>query len=298
MHDGFSDSGGLKIHFTEKGSFKNPPLLISHGLHGNHEYVESIAEFLSDRFHVFNVDAPGYGLSQSLGDKFSVDNVAMVFADFMNGLGHERFYALGVSLGGSYFLRLSALRPGVLNGLVLLEPLLSQKCLRIKGKSLLKGLFKFTNTPVLRGSFIRSILANDMIIKSFLKLRLPKDQRGEDAVKYRLGNARLCDPETYYYSLLSVFTFDSSSDPVLDLRSILAYDVEDNIMNTDMLLDTYGKIFPSGSVLKVTLDSHDHNPMVKPTKEDISRMCPGILDKIAEVFELTESNELLEVGRD
>ncbi len=92
----------IELHFLHvKGKSRNPmPLLLSHGWPGSvFEFLRFIP-LLADDFTVVAPSLPGYGLSFKPGQRrFSVEEIADLYAELMSELGYERFGAQGGDWG-------------------------------------------------------------------------------------------------------------------------------------------------------------------------------------------------------
>ena len=93
---------GIDLHFIhEPGRCANPlPLLLSHGWPGSIVEFRRLIPLLTERFTVVAPSLPGYTLSFKPGQKrFSVEEMADVFAELMDQLGYPRFAAQGGDWG-------------------------------------------------------------------------------------------------------------------------------------------------------------------------------------------------------
>jgi pimeloyl-ACP methyl ester carboxylesterase len=94
--------GGIELHFIhEPGRCENPvPLLLSHGWPGSIVEFHKLIPLLTEHFTVVAPSLPGYTLSYKPGQKrFSVVEIADLFAELMTVLGYERFAAQGGDWG-------------------------------------------------------------------------------------------------------------------------------------------------------------------------------------------------------
>ena len=121
---------GADIHYIRaEGKGPNPmPLLLSHGWPGSvHEFHKIIpmltdpARFggnAADAFTVIAPSLPGYTFSYTPGARFSVQQIADLFAELMTGvLGFKRFAAQGGDWGGFVTSRLAYSYPDRLAGI-------------------------------------------------------------------------------------------------------------------------------------------------------------------------------------
>ena len=58
-----SDFGYEELHLEESGPPEGPAVLLLHGWGSSARLMQPVAEALADRYHVFNLDLPGHGLS-------------------------------------------------------------------------------------------------------------------------------------------------------------------------------------------------------------------------------------------
>ncbi len=94
--------GGIDLHLLHvKGRRRDAmPLLISHGWPGSVFEFLRLLPLLQDDFTIVAPSLPGYGLSFKPGQKrFSVEEIADLYAELMRVLGYERFGAQGGDWG-------------------------------------------------------------------------------------------------------------------------------------------------------------------------------------------------------
>lgn len=121
---------GVDVHYIRaEGRGPNPmPLLLSHGWPGSvHEFHKIIPMLTdparfggnpADAFTVIAPSLPGYTFSHTPGQRFSVEQIADLFAELMTGmLGFKRFAAQGGDWGGFVTSRLGHAYPGRLAGI-------------------------------------------------------------------------------------------------------------------------------------------------------------------------------------
>lgn len=109
-----------RIAIDEHGSGK--PLVLVHGLGTSREIWHRVVPELARERRVVLVDVPGFGESDSLGDGFEFDEVALAIGDAVAERVQEPYDLLGTSLGGALALTLATERPGSVRHLVLAAP--------------------------------------------------------------------------------------------------------------------------------------------------------------------------------
>ena len=98
----YLDVDGLTIHYQEEGS--GPPLLLIHGVASSLHTWDGWVAQLKDRYRVIRLDLPGFGLTgpdpamvdQEITEQYMVEKIQ----GFMQGLGVQKFFIAGNSLGG------------------------------------------------------------------------------------------------------------------------------------------------------------------------------------------------------
>jgi pimeloyl-ACP methyl ester carboxylesterase len=93
---------GIDLHVIhEPGRGAKPiPLLLSHGWPGSVFEFHKLIPLLTEHFTVIAPSLPGYTLSFKPGQqRFSIGNIADLYAELMSALGYERFAAQGGDWG-------------------------------------------------------------------------------------------------------------------------------------------------------------------------------------------------------
>ena len=112
--------GGIDLHFIHAPGKRAdaPPLLISHGWPGSVFEFHKILPLLSEHFTVIAPSLPGYTLSFKPGQKrFSVTEIADLYAELMTALGYERFAVQGGDWGAFVASVLGVRHPDRLTGM-------------------------------------------------------------------------------------------------------------------------------------------------------------------------------------
>ena len=90
------DTGQFEIYYVEEGD--GFPLVLIHGLAGDHRaWLPQIAEF-KDRHRVIAFDNPGSGESSDVTDPASTEDLAGATLSLMDSLGIDRAHPIGCSL--------------------------------------------------------------------------------------------------------------------------------------------------------------------------------------------------------
>ncbi|MDO4521118.1 MAG: alpha/beta hydrolase [Erysipelotrichaceae bacterium] len=100
---------GVKTAYLEEGSGNDVILL--HGWGQNKEMMGKILEHLSDRFHVYSLDFPGFGESQDPPEAWGVPEYEDFLASFIETLGIENPVLIGHSFGCRVAIRYAADHP-------------------------------------------------------------------------------------------------------------------------------------------------------------------------------------------
>lgn len=117
----FVDSGGIKLHYIEKGA--GAPVVLLHGSNGSlHDYRLSIFERASEEFRVMAFDRPGHGYSERHEPSSRVPALhAELICKAWKELGMSRPVLVAHSSAGAVAMDLATKHPEELGGLVLLS---------------------------------------------------------------------------------------------------------------------------------------------------------------------------------
>ncbi len=108
--------GDCNIHVEEVGEGK--PLFLIHGLGGSLMW-QKVIEPLSEHFHVYILDLPGFGDSESPGEFYSTNDHAELVTHVLRQIVDEKIFLVGVSYGGQVAATLAANHPELVERLVL-----------------------------------------------------------------------------------------------------------------------------------------------------------------------------------
>jgi pimeloyl-ACP methyl ester carboxylesterase len=99
---------GLRIHHLEAGAGR--PLLLIHGASGGAANWYRVLPAVSQRRHVYSIDLPGFGLSETLEPKSPIgQQVAGLLLRWLDAQRIDRLSVVGTSFGGFVGLRLAQL---------------------------------------------------------------------------------------------------------------------------------------------------------------------------------------------
>jgi pimeloyl-ACP methyl ester carboxylesterase len=129
----FVPSGGLRIHVKDFGG-SGPPLLMLHSTGFGQWMWKPMAAALSARFHLYAPEQRGHGDSDKTEEGFGFPYYAADMLAVVDGLGVDRFYALGHSGGASTWLTFDILHPGRIERLLAIEPVLMPPGMRRGGE--------------------------------------------------------------------------------------------------------------------------------------------------------------------
>lgn len=114
--------GGGSVHFEEANPTGSPPVVLLHGLGSAGEDWRLQFEPLAGLgFRVLAPDMPGFGWSPWPGGKVSVERMADLVAQFMEGVGASPAHVVGISMGGTVALQLALDHPDRVRSLVLVN---------------------------------------------------------------------------------------------------------------------------------------------------------------------------------
>lgn len=112
---------GMKLHYRVRG--EGPPLVLLHGFTGSGEDWRHVFDLdaLARRYRLIVPDLRGHGRSDNPSGAFTVRQCATDVLALMDGLGIERFRALGLSLGGNTLLHVATRAPVRVERMVLVS---------------------------------------------------------------------------------------------------------------------------------------------------------------------------------
>jgi pimeloyl-ACP methyl ester carboxylesterase len=118
------DLGG-PVHYVDFGGLPDgPTFVLGHGLGGSHLNWELFAPLLTTTGRVLALDLPGFGLSEPGERPATVPANVRVLEGFVRRVADGPVVLVGNSMGGMISILLAARAPGLVRGLVLLDPAL------------------------------------------------------------------------------------------------------------------------------------------------------------------------------
>lgn len=123
---------GSTLHYWEYNGDKQPTIVVIHGYRGTHHGLERVIAHMPEyRFIV--PDLPGFGKSQPLGaSEHTIEGYANAMAAFIQQQSLEGNIVLGHSMGSIVAAELAKTHPGIMNSLILVNPIASHP---LKGAS-------------------------------------------------------------------------------------------------------------------------------------------------------------------
>lgn len=114
--------GGISLRYIEAGAEQEGlPILMLHGFQGGADlWLPHPLPAMSQHFHVIAPDLPGFGDSGPL-PSYGTEPYAVAMLAFMDALGHQRFNLMGHSLGAQIAITMSAMQPGRVNRLLVID---------------------------------------------------------------------------------------------------------------------------------------------------------------------------------
>lgn len=109
---------GIQTHLFEAGALTAPPLLYLHGTSLGNLWLD-YHNALSQHFHIFAPDTPGFGLTTRPDWMRDMDDYILYFRDMLAVLGLEKPSVVGHSLGGWMAAELAVWYPERIGKLVL-----------------------------------------------------------------------------------------------------------------------------------------------------------------------------------
>lgn len=120
--DRYVDADGLRLHYLDWGNDAAPPMLLLHGFSGHAHTWDTFAAAMCDRFHVVALDQRGHGDSAWAKDgAYTVEDHARDVGALHDRVTPRPLVLIGLSMGGRNAITYTALRPGKVAKLVIVD---------------------------------------------------------------------------------------------------------------------------------------------------------------------------------
>jgi pimeloyl-ACP methyl ester carboxylesterase len=120
--EGDVSANGINIHYHRTGTTGKPVLLLLHGITDSGRVWQRVARDLEGEYDMVMTDARGHGQSGDLSNGFSITMLGEDAAGVIQGLGLERTYVWGHSMGAVTAATLAANYPDLVRAAVLEDP--------------------------------------------------------------------------------------------------------------------------------------------------------------------------------
>lgn len=276
---------GTKLHYFDSEGNK-PPFLFIHGLHGHAEYIISLAEYISPLFRVVVPDLPGHGKSEELASKFTMSGCAQILIQLMQTLNFHQYYVGGISMGGTISLEIITRAESRVLGTILLQPFYAGHYIN-KLNSMNKYLFlllEAAKKPLFTKLVTKVFLDNDHLLR-WLICEIARKPLTDNEINYRIRNVRACTGKTYIYTIDSILNYaPPNSGYTSHKKALILMAMDDQVLDAKKTIIGYQTLFPQHRLVKIHIDNH--NPLKKPTPEEIQTKYPGLLRTISSYFKL------------
>ena len=120
--EGNLNTNGINVHYHRTGAPGKPALLLLHGVTDSGRVWVRVAHELEDEYDIVMTDARGHGQSDDLSGGFSLSMLADDAAGVIAGLGLQKPYVWGHSMGAITAVMLAANYPELVRAAVLEDP--------------------------------------------------------------------------------------------------------------------------------------------------------------------------------
>ena len=143
------------VHYADYGGPADGPLmLLVHGLGGSAVNWAAITAELAADHRVLAIDLVGFGRTQQQGRSITVQDNAALLGRFIDEVCRQPVILVGNSMGGLIAILLTARRPELVAGLVLVDPALPVG-LRARPSPLVTAMFGIYALPAVGRIFVR-----------------------------------------------------------------------------------------------------------------------------------------------
>lgn len=111
---------GHMVRYEAAG--EGEPVVLVHGLSGSSLWWSRNVGVLAERYRVYVLDLPGFGVTRHLRQEFVLSKAALWLSEWMDAAHVGRAHLVGHSMGGFISLRLAAMNPEAVRRLTLVAP--------------------------------------------------------------------------------------------------------------------------------------------------------------------------------
>jgi pimeloyl-ACP methyl ester carboxylesterase len=195
------DIDGETIHYVDEG--KGRAVVLIHGLGGHTYSYRTLVPDLARDHRVVALDLLGFGYSERVRDAdYSHAAQARRVVGLMDALGIETASVVGHSMGGEIAMRVAAIYPDRVNGLVLAASVSGDRVPTLPPTPLIKpflsGLSQLFGKRMLRRGFYDSSKATDEVWQAY---RRPATIRGSMDALYHILKDTRHDPPIQFASI-------------------------------------------------------------------------------------------------
>lgn len=112
--------GQQTVYYQVAG--EGEPVVLVHGLSASSRWWVRNIPALAQRYQVYLLDLPGFGMMRRFRWRFALDELASGIVAWMEALGFKQAHLMGHSMGGYICLRIAAQHPERIKRLVLVSP--------------------------------------------------------------------------------------------------------------------------------------------------------------------------------
>ncbi len=120
LQNGYIVTSGYKINYITGG--QGFPVVLFPGWPSNFKANDSTLNILKHHFTVYAINLPGFGCSDAVKPKPTLENLTELFAKLFTKLGIREFSLVGLSFGGLLALNYAAFHPSQVKNLLLVAP--------------------------------------------------------------------------------------------------------------------------------------------------------------------------------
>ncbi len=114
--------GQQTVYYQVAGESKGEAVILVHGLSASSRWWVRNIPALAQRYQVYLLDLPGFGIMRRFRRRFVLDELASRIVALMDALGIQQAHLFGHSMGGYICLRIAARHPERIQRLVLVAP--------------------------------------------------------------------------------------------------------------------------------------------------------------------------------